>query len=52
MRQKVDGSDEHGAGAASRAIDFVEEAKRLAEGNVSPQLITARLLTDLSRTLS
>jgi DNA polymerase-3 subunit delta' len=52
MRQKVDGSDEEGAGAASRAIDFVEEAKRLADGNVSPQLITARLLSDLSRTLS
>lgn len=52
MRQGVEGRDESGAGAASRAIDLVEEAKRLAEGNVSPQLITARLLTDLSRTLA
>jgi DNA polymerase-3 subunit delta' len=40
------------AGSASRAIDIVEEAKRLADANVSPQLISTKLLTDLARALS
>jgi hypothetical protein len=30
----------------------VEEAKRLADANVSPQLISTKLLTDLARALS
>jgi DNA polymerase-3 subunit delta' len=51
MRQQAESRNDAGAGAASRAIDLVEDAKRLADGNVSPQLIAARLLTDLSRTL-
>jgi DNA polymerase-3 subunit delta' len=36
------------ATGASRAIDAVEDAKRLAEANVNPQLIAVRLLDDLS----
>lgn len=36
------------ASSASRAIELVEEAKRLADANVSPLLISAKLLTDLS----
>ena len=44
--------NESAASAAGRAIDFVEEAKRLAAGNVNPQLIVAVLLEDLSSTLS
>lgn len=39
------------AGQSSRAIDLVEEAKRLADANVSPLLITAKLLTDLASVL-
>lgn len=46
-----EGSDRP-ARAAGRAIDFVEEAKRLAEANVNPQLIAARLLDDLAATLT
>lgn len=40
------------ARAAGRAIDAVEDAKRLAEANVNPQLITARLLDDLTTVLA
>jgi len=39
------------ASSSSRAIELVEEAKRLADANVSPLLISAKLLTDLSREL-
>jgi hypothetical protein len=39
------------ASSSSRAIDLVEEAKRLADANVSPQLISTKLLTDLARVL-
>ena len=45
------GTKEENAGMASsssRAIELVEEAKRLADANVSPLLISAKLLTDLS----
>jgi DNA polymerase-3 subunit delta' len=52
MRTRTEARDNLGAAAASRAMDFVEEAKRLADANVSPQLITARLLTDLTRALA
>jgi DNA polymerase-3 subunit delta' len=44
--------DESGAQGASRAIDAVEDAKRLAEANVNPQLIAVKLLEDLSTNLS
>jgi len=52
MRSGTVAKDDHAAAAASRAIDLVEEAKRLADGNVSPQLISAQLLSDLARTLN
>lgn len=43
--QKGDGA---GAAASARAVRFVEEAKRAAEGNVIPQLVSARLLGQLA----
>lgn len=49
LRASAEHDDERRASAASRAIDLVEDAKRMAEGNVSPQLITAKLLGDLAR---
>jgi DNA polymerase-3 subunit delta' len=36
------------AAASARAVRFVEEAKRSAEGNAIPQLVSARLLAQLS----
>jgi DNA polymerase-3 subunit delta' len=41
------GDDREAAGAA-RAIDAIEEAKELADGNVNPQLLTASLLRQIS----
>ncbi len=52
MRSLIQEKHDREAVAASRAIDLVEDARRRADGNVSPQLITAQLLTDLSRLLS
>jgi DNA polymerase III subunit delta' len=43
--QRGDGA---GAAAAARAVRFVEEAKRAAEGNAIPQLVSARLLDQLA----
>ena len=40
--------DERAARRAVKAVPAVEEAKRSAEGNVNPQLITAQLLDRLS----
>ena len=40
--------DEAAATRAVRAIPAVEEAKRAAEGNVTPQLVTAKLLGELA----
>ena len=40
--------DGRGAAASARAVRFVEEAKRAAEGNASPQLVSARLLGQLA----
>lgn len=51
MKSGTDRSDSNMAGSASKAIDLVEEAKRLADANVSPMLISAKLLADLSATL-
>lgn len=39
------------ASSSSRAIELVEEAKKLADANVSPQLISTKLLTDLATIL-
>ena len=44
VREAVEKADSSKARAASRAIDFVEEAKLMASGNVNPQLVTASLL--------
>lgn len=52
LKQHAERQDEARTRYAGRAIDAVEEAKRLAEANVSPQLITARLLDDLSASLT
>jgi DNA polymerase III subunit delta' len=51
MKLGTERNDQRVASSASKAIDLVEEAKRLADANVSPLLISAKLLTDLSRTL-
>ena len=40
--------DERTARRAVKAMPVIEEAKRAAEGNVNPQLVTARLLDHLS----
>ncbi|MFI5245947.1 MAG: hypothetical protein ACHQQR_12015, partial [Gemmatimonadales bacterium] len=47
-RDAARAGDREGAAAAARAVRFVEETKRAAEGNVSPQLLAARLLGQLS----
>jgi DNA polymerase-3 subunit delta' len=52
MRAGATRHDERDAAAASRAIALVEDAKLLADGNVNPQLITARLLRDLASEFS
>ncbi len=56
LHDRMRGSAEQGntrqALAASQAIDLVEDAKLLADGNVSPQLITADLLRHLAATLA
>ena len=52
MKSGAAGPDPGAAGRAGRAIDLVQEARRLAEANVSPQLISARLITDLASVLS
>jgi DNA polymerase III subunit delta' len=51
MREALHGGDERAAAAASRAVDAALKAKQHATGNVNPQLITSRLLRELSGTL-
>lgn len=51
-RTAVSRGDERIAVGASRAIASVEQAKVLASGNVSPALITASLLRDLTSALT
>ena len=51
MKSSTERNDPRVASSASRAIDLVEEAKRLADANVSPLLISAKLLTDLAAVL-
>lgn len=48
MRESLHRNDPAAAASASREVDSVLEAKRMASGNVSPQLITARLIRELS----
>jgi hypothetical protein len=47
MKTGTQRNDPNMASSSSRAIELVEEAKRLADANVSPLLISAKLLTDL-----
>ena len=51
MKLGAQRNDSRIASGASRAIDLVEEAKKLADANVSPVLISAKLLTDLASAL-
>ena len=48
MKSGTQRDDVRVASSSSRAIELVEEAKRLADANVSPLLISAKLLSDLS----
>lgn len=52
MRAALHEADEARALGASRAADAVTRARERAGGNVNPQLITARLLRELSTSLS
>lgn len=51
MKSGTERGDAGAASSASKAIDLVEEAKRQADANVSPMLISAKLLTELAATL-
>jgi len=51
-RSAVTRGDERAATGAGRAMASVEQAKTLASGNVSPALITASLLRDLTSALT
>jgi DNA polymerase-3 subunit delta' len=51
MKSGTHNADAAVASSSSRAIELVEEAKKLADANVSPLLISAKLLTDLSAVL-
>lgn len=48
VRDALHRKDDAGAASASRAVDAVLRAQTQAGGNVSPQLITARLVRDLA----
>jgi DNA polymerase-3 subunit delta' len=50
-RASAERGNRHGARSAAGALDAVEEAKELASGNVSPQLITSELLRRLEAAL-
>lgn len=51
VRDAMHRKDEPAAAAASKAVDAVLRAQTIAGNNVSPQVITARLIRDLSETL-
>ena len=51
MKSGTQAADASKASSSSRAIEMVEEAKRLADANVSPILISSKLLTELSAVL-
>ena len=52
LKQHAERHDEARARHTGHALDAVEEAKRLAEANVSPQLITVQLLDALTTSLT
>lgn len=51
-REAVSRGDAHRAARLAAAADLVEIAKERASGNVNPQLVTAKLVMDLSHHLS
>lgn len=51
MREALHAGDMRAASAASRAVDAALKTKQHASGNVNPQLLTSRLLRELSATL-
>jgi DNA polymerase-3 subunit delta' len=50
-RDALHKQDASAADSAARAVDAVLQAQTYADGNVSPQLITSKLIRDLSATL-
>jgi DNA polymerase-3 subunit delta' len=51
VRDALHRKDTPAAASAARAVDAVLEAQTRADGNVSPQLLTSRLIRELSSTL-
>ena len=51
VRDALHRNDDASAASASKAVDAVLQAQTYANGNVSPQVITAKLIRDLSSTL-
>lgn len=51
VRDALHKRDDASAAAATKAVDAVLQAQTYADGNVSPQAITAKLIRDLSTTL-
>jgi hypothetical protein len=50
-RDALHNNDTAAAASAAKAVDAVLKAQTYADGNVSPQLITSKLIRDLSGTL-
>jgi DNA polymerase-3 subunit delta' len=51
VRDALHRNDDAAAASASKAVDAVLRAQTYANGNVSPQVITAKLIRDLATTL-
>ncbi|MGH7650372.1 MAG: hypothetical protein ACREMS_00875 [Gemmatimonadaceae bacterium] len=51
VRDALHNKDDAAAASATKAVDAVLQAQTYADGNVSPQAITARLIHDLSASL-
>jgi DNA polymerase III subunit delta' len=51
VRDALHRKDDVAAASASKAVDAVLRAQTYANGNVSPQILTAKLIRDLSTTL-
>jgi DNA polymerase-3 subunit delta' len=51
VRDALHRKDSSSAASAARAVDSVLQAQTHASGNVSPQLLTSKLIRDLARTL-
>jgi DNA polymerase-3 subunit delta' len=52
MRDAITRGDERRAKGAARAVESLEDAKQLAQGNVNPQLIASSVLVGLSEALT